>query len=152
MVTHMHVSYKGTYFCALIQLSSLGGRGRCLVLLFLCPLLLPFFSLPLRSSPDCCGPCPLATSVPKHYTQVLDTNLVGPFLVAQAVARSMVREKRSGSIINISSVSSMVPSSGEMGCQAEVLSQLERFCVTNRVCRFRRLPSVLHTPVAECLY
>lgn len=45
--------------------------------------------------------------------QVLDTNLVGPFLVAQAVARSMVRDKRSGSIINISSVSSMVPSSGE---------------------------------------
>lgn len=44
---------------------------------------------------------------------MIDTNLVGPFLVAQAVARSMVRDKRRGSIINISSVSSMVPSSGE---------------------------------------
>eukprot|EP00752_Nemacystus_decipiens_P016226 g14508.t1 len=48
----------------------------------------------------------------REWEKVLDTNLVGPFLVAQAVARSMVRDKRSGSIINISSVSSMVPSSG----------------------------------------
>ncbi|CAM9325530.1 unnamed protein product, partial [Hapterophycus canaliculatus] len=48
----------------------------------------------------------------REWEKVLDTNLVGPFLVAQAVARSMVRDKRAGSIINISSVSSMVPSSG----------------------------------------
>ncbi|CAM9683489.1 unnamed protein product [Ectocarpus sp. 8 AP-2014] len=48
----------------------------------------------------------------REWEKVLDTNLVGPFLVAQAVARSMVRDKRSGSIINISSVSGMVPSSG----------------------------------------
>lgn len=39
---------------------------------------------------------------------------MGPFFVAQAVARSMVRDKRKGSIINISSVSGMVPSPGEM--------------------------------------
>lgn len=45
--------------------------------------------------------------------KVLDTNLIGPFLVAQAVARSMVRDKRKGNIINISSVSSIVPSAGE---------------------------------------
>lgn len=63
---------------------------------------------------------PLTPISPTHprftkngYGQVLDTNLVGPFLVAQAVARSMVRDKRTGSIINISSVSSMVPSSGK---------------------------------------
>lgn len=59
-------------------------------------------------------PVPLS----QNYLQVLDTNLVGPFLVAQAVARSMVRNKRGGSIINISSVSGMVPSSGETQHQA----------------------------------
>ncbi|CAN0455191.1 unnamed protein product [Ascophyllum nodosum] len=48
----------------------------------------------------------------KDWEKTLDTNLVGPFFVAQAVARSMVRNKKKGSIINISSVSSMVPSSG----------------------------------------
>ncbi|CAN0005850.1 unnamed protein product, partial [Laminaria digitata] len=48
----------------------------------------------------------------RDWEKVLDTNLVGPFLVAQAVAQSMVRSKRKGSIINISSVSSEVPSAG----------------------------------------
>lgn len=50
--------------------------------------------------------------------QVLGTNLVGPFLVAQVVARSMVRGKRPGSIINISSSASLAPSAGEHGRSA----------------------------------
>lgn len=52
------------------------------------------------------------TQTKQEWEKVLDTNLVGPFLVAQAVARSMVKAKRGGSIINISSVSSMIPSIG----------------------------------------
>lgn len=46
-------------------------------------------------------------------SQVLGTNLVGPFLVAQAVGRSMIRHKLEGSIINISSVAGQAPSASE---------------------------------------
>ena len=38
------------------------------------------------------------------WDAVLDTNLKGVFLVAQAVAREMIREEKGGSIINIASI------------------------------------------------
>eukprot|EP00611_Tribonema_gayanum_P025205 TRINITY_DN5691_c0_g1_i1.p1 TRINITY_DN5691_c0_g1~~TRINITY_DN5691_c0_g1_i1.p1 ORF type:complete len:267 (-),score=83.93 TRINITY_DN5691_c0_g1_i1:415-1215(-) len=44
------------------------------------------------------------------WRRVIDTNLTGPWLVAQAVARGMVKNKSGGSIINISSVAGLGPS------------------------------------------
>jgi len=45
------------------------------------------------------------------YDAVMDTNLKGAFLVAQAVGRRMIADKRSGKIVNIASVlgSSVIP-------------------------------------------
>ena len=40
----------------------------------------------------------------EDWDAVIDTNLKGVFLVAQAVAREMIREEKSGSIINIASI------------------------------------------------
>jgi NAD(P)-dependent dehydrogenase (short-subunit alcohol dehydrogenase family) len=40
------------------------------------------------------------------YDAVLDTNLKGPFFVAQAAARQMLRHQRGGRIVNIGSVAS----------------------------------------------
>ncbi|MGE0388270.1 MAG: SDR family NAD(P)-dependent oxidoreductase [Gammaproteobacteria bacterium] len=38
------------------------------------------------------------------WDEILDTNLKGPFLMAQEVARQMLRHKRGGSIVNIGSI------------------------------------------------
>ena len=40
----------------------------------------------------------------EDYDAVLDTNLKGPFFVAQAAARQMIAHKRAGRIVNIASV------------------------------------------------
>jgi NAD(P)-dependent dehydrogenase (short-subunit alcohol dehydrogenase family) len=42
------------------------------------------------------------------FRAVLDTNLVGPFAVAQAAARAMIESGRGGRIINIASINSFV--------------------------------------------
>jgi len=48
----------------------------------------------------------------KDYDRVLDINMKGPFFCAQAVVQEMVREKRKGSIVNISSVHEDLPFPG----------------------------------------
>ena len=42
------------------------------------------------------------------FRAVLDTNLVGPFAVAQAAARAMIERGEGGRIINIASINSFV--------------------------------------------
>jgi len=49
---------------------------------------------------------PLLTATPESFRRTVEVNLVGTFLVGQAAARSM-RRQRTGSIVNISSVSGM---------------------------------------------
>lgn len=61
---------------------------------------------------------PFLEMSPEDYDQVLDTNLKGCFLVAQAVARQM-KESGGGSIINISSV---------LG--TEVIGALSTYCAS----------------------
>lgn len=47
---------------------------------------------------------PFLQQTPEDWDRVLDTNLRGCFLVAQAVARGMAERKRGGAIVNIASV------------------------------------------------
>ena len=62
---------------------------------------------------------PLLEHVEEDWDSVLDTNLKGVWLMAQEVARRMVRREQSGSIINIASVL------GERG-----ISQLPGYCAS----------------------
>ena len=45
----------------------------------------------------------------EDWDAVLDTNLKGVFVVAQAVAKEMMRAEKGGSIINIASISGKLP-------------------------------------------
>lgn len=54
---------------------------------------------------------PLTEIKEKEWDKVMEVNLKGTFLCTQAVARHMI-PKRSGKIINISSVSAIIPGSG----------------------------------------
>ncbi|MBA7494763.1 3-oxoacyl-[acyl-carrier-protein] reductase FabG [subsurface metagenome] len=54
---------------------------------------------------------PLMEIKEKEWDKVMEVNLKGTFLCTQAVARDMI-PKRSGKIINISSVSAIIPGSG----------------------------------------
>jgi NAD(P)-dependent dehydrogenase (short-subunit alcohol dehydrogenase family) len=47
-----------------------------------------------------------------EWDKTLDTNLKGMFFTAQSVANRMVREERSGAIVNISSITALRPSHG----------------------------------------
>lgn len=47
---------------------------------------------------------------PNSYDTVLNTNLKGPFFLAQNVAREMIKRKHAGSIVNISSISAYTAS------------------------------------------
>lgn len=47
---------------------------------------------------------PLLDQPEAEWDRIVDTNLRGPFLVGQAVARSMVAGKRGGTIVNIASI------------------------------------------------
>ncbi len=48
-------------------------------------------------------------TTPDAWQRVLDTDLMGPFLIVQATARYLVKEQRRGSIIQIASVQGMQP-------------------------------------------
>ena len=43
----------------------------------------------------------------EDWDRVIDTNLTGPFLMAQAAARRMVRDGRGGAIVNIASITGL---------------------------------------------
>jgi NAD(P)-dependent dehydrogenase (short-subunit alcohol dehydrogenase family) len=61
---------------------------------------------------------------------ILDTNLVGPFLLAQAAARAMIAAGRGGRIVNIASINSFVAeefASGYVASKAGILG-LTRAC------------------------
>lgn len=47
------------------------------------------------------------------FERVLSINLTGPFVLAQAVARHMVEQKRGGCIVNVSSVSAELANPGQ---------------------------------------
>lgn len=47
------------------------------------------------------------------WTQVIDTNLSGPFYFAKAAMRQMIRQKTLGSIVNITSVAGQIGSPGQ---------------------------------------
>ncbi|CAN0047318.1 unnamed protein product, partial [Discosporangium mesarthrocarpum] len=55
---------------------------------------------------------PALRQSPADWDKVMATNLKGPFLVAQAVARGMIQAKAGGSIINIASVAGLSASPG----------------------------------------
>lgn len=65
----------------------------------------------------------------KHVDLVIDVNLKGPLLLAQDAARVMVKQKRKGVIINISSVAQY---GGQEGASAYCASKagLDGFCKT----------------------
>ncbi|MEP9354744.1 glucose 1-dehydrogenase [Xanthobacter sp. KR7-65] len=50
------------------------------------------------------GTTPLMDESAEDFGRIVDTNLKGSFLVAQAAARAMARAKRGGSIINVASI------------------------------------------------
>lgn len=50
------------------------------------------------------GTTPLLSETAEDFGRILDTNLKGSFLVAQASARAMADAKRGGSIINVASI------------------------------------------------
>jgi len=55
------------------------------------------------------GPTDPFNTSPEAWRQVLDTDLMGPFLIVQAAARYLVEERRGGSIIQIASVQGLRP-------------------------------------------
>lgn len=64
-----------------------------------------------------------------HIDKVIDVNLKGPFLLALEAARVMVKQKRSGVIVNISSVAQFgAQEGGSAYCASK--SGLDGFCKT----------------------
>jgi 3-oxoacyl-[acyl-carrier protein] reductase len=52
---------------------------------------------------------PALRQTEEDWNAVIGTNLTGPWLVAQTVARAMVKHESGGSIINIASVAGLGP-------------------------------------------
>jgi NAD(P)-dependent dehydrogenase (short-subunit alcohol dehydrogenase family) len=69
---------------------------------------------------------PLLDMTVEEWERVLGTNLRGPFLVTQAVARRLVRQGRPGQVVNISSTSSRLarPGIAHYGASKAGLNQL----------------------------
>lgn len=69
---------------------------------------------------------PFFDTQPEEWERVLATNLTGPFLVTQAVARRMVAAGTAGSIVNISSTASRLarPGISHYGASKAGLNQL----------------------------
>jgi NAD(P)-dependent dehydrogenase (short-subunit alcohol dehydrogenase family) len=61
---------------------------------------------------------PTLRSTRSEWDRVMSTNLTGPWLVAQVVARGMVKHKTEGSIVNIASVAGLRASSNMAGYAA----------------------------------
>ncbi len=71
---------------------------------------------------------PLFELSEEEWDAVIDTNLKGPFLCAQAIARRMVDQGVAGRIVNVSSTSSQIarPGIAHYGSSKAALSQLTR--------------------------
>ncbi len=54
---------------------------------------------------------PLMDMTPKDFERVLSVNLEGAFLMTQAAAKQMIKQKSGGKIINITSIDALHPSS-----------------------------------------
>ena len=70
---------------------------------------------PIRGLVNCAGiypVTPLLEMAVEEWDRVLNTNLKGPFLVTQAVARRMIEARSGGSIVNISSSASRLARPG----------------------------------------
>ena len=69
---------------------------------------------------------PLLEMAAEEWDRVLNTNLKGPFLVTQAVARRMIEARSGGSIVNISSSASRLarPGIAHYGASKAGLNQL----------------------------
>ncbi|MGA7324694.1 MAG: SDR family oxidoreductase, partial [Rhodomicrobium sp.] len=50
---------------------------------------------------------PCLDTTPEEFRTILDVNVIGSFIVAQAVARSMIGVKHKGAIVNVASISGM---------------------------------------------
>ncbi|MBI05284.1 MAG: 2-deoxy-D-gluconate 3-dehydrogenase [Pelagibacteraceae bacterium] len=53
---------------------------------------------------------PVIDTSPEDWRQVIDTNLTGYFLMTQAVSRRLIAAKKSGRIVNVSSILGVIPS------------------------------------------
>lgn len=71
---------------------------------------------------------PLLSLAEAEWDEVLDTNLKGPFLCAQAAARAMIARKVPGRIVNVSSTASVLarPGIAHYGASKAGLNQLTR--------------------------
>ncbi len=69
---------------------------------------------------------PLIDQTIDGFRAVVDVNLVGPFMVASAVARRLIDEERPGSIINITSMNGVAagPNAGAYGASKAGLAML----------------------------
>jgi NAD(P)-dependent dehydrogenase (short-subunit alcohol dehydrogenase family) len=80
---------------------------------------------------NCAGVYPntpfLETSI-EEWDRVLETNLRGPFLVTQAIAKHMVESRVAGAIVNLSSTASLLarPGIAHYGASKAGLNQLTR--------------------------
>jgi NAD(P)-dependent dehydrogenase (short-subunit alcohol dehydrogenase family) len=81
----------------------------------------------------------LLEATEESWDRVFDTNLKGPFFLAQAVARSMIRSRaegviEGGKIINISSISSYAVSSNRADyCMAKAAMQMMTWLLADRL-------------------
>ncbi|MQM39020.1 3-oxoacyl-[acyl-carrier-protein] reductase FabG [wastewater metagenome] len=66
---------------------------------------------------------PSLETTAEDFRRILDVNLIGTFLVSRAVARHWIGEGRSGSIVNISSVSGLSGSKGRSAYGASKAGQ-----------------------------
>jgi NAD(P)-dependent dehydrogenase (short-subunit alcohol dehydrogenase family) len=72
---------------------------------------------PVTGAVNCAGiarDIPCLETDPGLFRTILDVNVIGSFIVAQAVARSMIEGKRKGGIVNIASVSGIRGNTGRV--------------------------------------
>ncbi len=65
---------------------------------------------PITAAVNCAGiarDIPCLDTTPEMFRTILDVNVIGSFIIAQAVARSMINGKRKGAIVNVASISGM---------------------------------------------
>jgi NAD(P)-dependent dehydrogenase (short-subunit alcohol dehydrogenase family) len=110
----------------------------------------------------CCAGISAATPIlvtePELFRRVLDVNLTGSFLTAQAAARAMVRSGKGGSIVFIASVAGMRGVEGRVAygaSKAAVINMAQTFAIdlakhgirVNALC-----PAPIETPMVTKLH
>jgi NAD(P)-dependent dehydrogenase (short-subunit alcohol dehydrogenase family) len=113
---------------------------------------------PLDGLVNCAGIYPVTNFLElsaEEWDRVLSLNLRTPFLLTQAVARRMIADKRSGSIVNISSTASTLARPGicHYGASKAALNQLTRNMAVELAPHGIRvnaiLPGVIETPTVR---